>query len=757
MIANLLSGWLTLALSVLWGYQLARKVFAERDRFCLLIVSLGLALVSLLLSGAYLRRWFSPEALWLPTCGLLLLGSALLAKRSAQPLEKTSLPLSVILFFAFGWPAVLLYALFELSTGMVIDGDFFVHVASIGLFEQGHYPPLNYFLGIPTGGHFGRQLLIASFSRFSGLQFLSAEWILTCLLMLLSFALLFCLLREHSSSPSQAMLGTGMAFFAANTGSRIGLADTLGNHNPVAFFFLIIVSWAVLRALKVGGPSIAAAACVLGIDAMVYETHFGLIGLTMPLALVCVPSARRATVAKRVLAIGLGSLLVASTAGGTITDLATRPSGQSHAQRQQVSLTIPKAELFMLRMDNMRPSRPFEGKMRPWSADFTPSQGYTFALSPRIRDLFWYPSWLFPLAMGACCVLRQPVGVWFGGLAFFAWLVPSVVGFGFFEGEALRWLFVSGVGSAVVFGLALGMLWDRAPKRWWSVGLLAVVLWVCSAGLVRSARDLFWALANPGQPLPIGRPGVVPQVGLIPDPFALLSHHYSLTRDDFEAARWLRENSPRQARVLADDDHQTANYRCTMFGLSGRLPAGYLPPVTDSTEPSGYRRSLQVERFWEQGDSRLLQGIVIDYLVVHPHWHKPQILDRLRRDPKLKLEHQNETVEIYSCQLPSPERRTESLQVAAVELEGVQLSLRASHSGAHPLEWVTVGFINEQGQLVGGPGWYPISSWPAGQERTLSLKLSSPHEAGQYEVTIWGGRADGTEPGSPLGPMRIEP
>ncbi len=749
-IASLLLGWLALGLSVVWGYQLARRVFNERDGFSLFPVSLALALVTLLLSGCYLRLWLEPKSISLATTCLLTTAIWLVKRRSElSSVTWDRMSLASWMFLGLGVPAVAGYALFELTTGMVIDGDFFVHIGSIGLFEEGHYPPLMFFLGLPTGGHYGRQMLIAQVSRLSGVQFLTVDWVLTGCLSVLTFALLFFLLKGVTSSENQAMLATGMAFFAANTGSRIGLVDTLGNHNPMAYFMLTIVTWSVLRALKVGGWSIMASAAILGASATVYETHFGLVGLTMPLMILVAPSGARRLTTLRVTGIGLLALVVAATAGGAFTDLVSRePSDIGQAQRQQVSVKLPKDDLFMLRGDNTRPSRPFEGKMRPWKADFSPTQSYQFALGSRIRDLFWYPTWLAPFACLLCLLRRHQVGLWFGGLAFFAWLVPSLTDFGFYEGEALRWLFVTAVAGSITFGLAVGMIWEKFHSRWWSHLGLMLVLWFASAGLIRSVPDMYWALKNPGEPLPIGRPGVVAEVGLIPKPFSLLSHHYGLTHDDFQAADWIKENTPRHARILADDDGESANYRSVMIGLEGRLPAGYLPQVIDLTEPSGYRRRLQIDEFWKTGDSRLLAGLEVDWLLIHSSKHNIEF-GQSEKDP-VKLEKVIGDIKIYSNGSHKPEYRVDEVQVKQAHLERRSdrqwsLIIKGSHSAERPLEWLTVAFTNSDGKIVGGPQWRPIAAWPSGTVRELSLDIISPYEPGLYRMKLWGGRAEGHE------------
>ena len=755
----LVLGWLTLGLGIVMGQQTARRLFGERSRLTLFFAAPALCLSLLLLTGTYLRSWFAPEMVVPLTFFLFCTGTWVMSRRPPPALLDQPVPKSVWLFLGLGLPVILLYALFEQTTGMVVDGDFFVHVASIGLFEEGHYPPLNFFLGIPTNGHFGRQLLIAQFSRFTGLEYLEADWILTSTLQMLAFALLFCLIWSHTNSVSQAALGCGFGYFGANVGSRIGLADTLANHNAVAFFMLILVTWAVLRAFEEGPLAALGAGILLGADAMVYETHFGLMGLTLPMIALVRGRGRLRESLQRMAIIGVGALVVASTTGGAITDLVRRSEGQHNAQQQQVTPRFPKLRPFYVRLDNMRPSRPFEGKMRPWGADFSPSQDYDFALGPRIRNTFWYPVWLSPLAIVYLLLKRHRVGTWFGTLALLAWLVPSLVDFGFFEGETLRWLFVSGVGGAICFGLALGAFWDRYPNRWWSVAFMALALWFGSAGLVLSVTDMARALQYPGEQLPVGRPGVVPSVGLIPRPYALLSHHYGLTQDDFEAAAWLRKNSSRQARVLSDDGAKVANYRCAMFGLEGRLPAAYLPQVEDATEPSSYRHQLQIDRFWLTGDGRLLPGIEVDWLLVHRSWHQPSTLVGLQSSPYLKLEVEIGDVQLYSCTLPAASKaRPQPIEVQELTFGQVpgpgqpwRLQIRVKNQGKQDLEGLTFGF-HLGDRLIGGAQTEPTTLAP-GESRKLDLTLIIPHEKGMYQLLLWGGPSPGPSDGHSLGPV----
>jgi hypothetical protein len=356
---------------------------------------------------------------------------------------------------------------------------------------------------------------------------------------------------------------------------------------------------------------------------------------------------------KRVGVLVVAALVVASTAGGVISEmsfralgLGDRSAGESAAQ-QRVKIEFPKENLLEIRMDNLRPSRPFEGKWRPWSADFQADTGYQSLLSKKVANLFWYPTWFFPFSLGYLLWRRNLPGLWFGVMGCGALLAPAVVDFGFFEGEILRWLFVFNLASSICFGLALGSLLQRIGRLQGRLVLLLLVGAFCTVGLRISLSDALRALENPGTPLPIGRPGVVPRVGLVPRPFQLLKHHFALSEDDLEAARWLRDNTSSNTLILSDDLNLDVNARAALIGLSGRFPAGYLAPETATSNPQEYPRAPELVRFLLSGEVDELKGLEFDYLLIHRSRRAPSTLSQLEEGEHFRQVHQVGDVVIF--------------------------------------------------------------------------------------------------------------
>lgn len=611
-LSNIL-GVLQLGLLAVVSYLLVVRVFKESCRVTTLVATPAVGAALLLGSCAYSWRFVSVRAgWWLFTLllGLTLAGLWKLPKGGQD--TNTALSVGGRVYLALGSVLVLFYALFGQSTGMVVDGDFFVHVTEIGLFQEGHYPPKNPFLQVPTHGHFGRQILIAALGVSTGLPFLEVEWLYTCGAQLTSFLLLFCLIWRVTQSEAHATLGSGFAFFGANLGNSIGIADTVSNHNPTAVLFWMLGSWLFFRVLHRGTLPLAAAALagvLLGLDGIVYEIHYGLMILASPFLVWALGGGRSRVKLCSVMVVA--SLLVATTAGGVLTEMAGRAAGlggpvQESAAQQKVKISIPKDKLWQVRLDNLRPARPFEGKWRPWSANFEASTEYSSIFSKRLLNVMWYPTWCFPLALAYFFWKGHPVGVWFGILGFGAGLAPSIVDFGFFEGEILRWLFVVAVCSSLCFGLLVAEV-CKSVRAFWARGLvLAAVLLMGTVGFRISVSDAVWALRHPGQALPIGRPGIVPGTGLVPRPFSLLRHHFGLTRDSFAVAAWIRENTSQDALVLADDLQADVNARAAFIGLSGRFPAGYLRPDSPTSNPQEYQRAPEVVSFWQTGETKHL-------------------------------------------------------------------------------------------------------------------------------------------------------
>lgn len=602
---------MTSLLGTLLGYRVARRFFAEPCPWLALALAPLLGVFLTLLLGGMLLRFMSWWP-WLLLVNLLFAVGIWYLGRTPGPSSDFPPPSRwLLLYLVPAGTAVLIFCWFHQSVGMVVDGDFFIHAANIGLFTRGYLPPVNPFSGVPMNGHYGRDLAIAIFSRDTGLAALDSEWVLTTIWQLLTFFVLFFWLRRETGDDTAAVLGSGLAYFGMNISSAAGLCELLANNNPAAFSLMIVTGWAVFRATDPEAPRWAwlGAASLLGLDSMIYETHFGVLGLSLLVFLRRCP--------KRVLSLGIVALTIAACLSGVLRSTA-RGTPESGAQ-QSVRVKIFKKQLFCLRQDNLRPSRPFETKARPWAADFTARSDYQPIWSRSILDGFWYPVWLLPLTTlflvgKAGRRGGSLVGPWWLSIAWASLLAPSLIDFGFFESETIRWLAVTALGAAIALGLSLASLWRMSP-RWIGQPVVLALLALCSVGIQLAGRDMVSAYRNPGTPLPIGRPGLAPGSGLLPNPSLILEHHYGISPDVLEVAGWIRRHSRSGEHFVCDSWDLPTNARGVLIGAVGLLPAMEADPPAWARGIDSYQTDLQQRGFWITGDLRRLAPEV-DWLLV---------------------------------------------------------------------------------------------------------------------------------------------
>jgi hypothetical protein len=594
-------------LGTVFGYLLARRLFAEPCPWLAAFLAPLLGLFTTLLSGALLLRWV-PWTLWMLLTSLVLAGGIwALRKRPAPPSFRAPRHWLLWLYLVMALGLVLVFCWFHQAVGMVVDGDFFVHGANVGLFARGYLPPVNPFLGVPMHGHYGRDLAIAIFVKDTGLGLLTSEWVLTTIWQALSFLVLFFWLRREFDDDLVAVLGSGMAFFGMNFSAYSGLSELLANNNPIAFCLMIVISWAVFRGKDLGPPVWIAAALLLGLDSIIYETHFGVMGLSL------VVLARRP---KALLSMGLVALLTGVLLSGVVRSTA-RGAPESGAE-QTIRMRIFKKQIFCLRTDNLRPSRAFESKARPWAADFSPATEYHPIWSKAILDTFWYPVWLLPfstifLAWQALRRRSTEAGLWWASIAWLSLLIPALVDFGVFEAETARWLVVTALGASVCLGIGLALLWRNLPLL--GRPLAIVIVAMCSFGFKIASTDLLTAYRNPGSPLPVGRPGLPPGNGLLPDPERALEYHYGISSDVLSAATWIRDHSKPGQRFICDSWDLPTNARGALVGAVGLLPAMEADPPSWSRSIDSYQPNLQQRGFWATGDPIRLDPSV-DWLLV---------------------------------------------------------------------------------------------------------------------------------------------
>lgn len=601
---------MTTLLGTLLGWRVARRLFAEPCPWLSLALAPLLGIFLTLFLGGLLLRFIS----WWPWFVLvnLLFGTALwrLGKMPVAPDFRPVSPRLLVYLLPAGF-AVLIFCWFYQSVGMVVDGDFFIHAANIGLFARGYLPPINPFTGIPMNGHYGRDLAIAIFSQDLGLPALESEWVLTTIWQVATFYALFFWLRRETDSDGAAVLGSSLAYFGMNVSSAVGLSDLLANNSPAAYSLMVVIGWAVFRAMsgEANRGTWLVAAVLLGLDSIIYETHFGVLGIAL-----LVFFSRRP---KAVLSLGLLALVIAASLSGVLRSTASG-TPESGAE-QSVRVKIFKKELFCVRRDNLRPSRPFETKARPWAADFAAASDYQPIWSRPILDGFWYPVWLLPLTtlfLSWRSVRRGDslLGPWWLCIAWASLLTPALVDFGVFEPETVRWLATTALGAAVALGLSLSLLWNLRGRWFWRV-VVVLLMGLCSVGVKLATSDMIAAYQHPGTPLPIGRPGLAPGTGLLPNPKLALLHHYGISPDVLEVADWIRRHSRSGEHFVCDSWDLPTNARGALVGAVGLLPAmEALPPVWARSTDS-YQPDLQQRGFWLTGDLRRLDPKV-DWLLV---------------------------------------------------------------------------------------------------------------------------------------------
>ncbi len=641
---SLLWGLLILVVLSMAGQRLGMVLFRPKTRLEAVSVGLFLSLALMILAACYLL----PLGNLLLDFGLLLGGLSILKfvpsppekpSERLNPAEKAGLALIAFL--------VVLRSLFAQATGMVVDEDFFIHAANMGLFQRGQFPPLNPFLGEPMNGHFARDLAIALGARYTTVPFLHMEWILTTGFQMLLVGGLYGIWRR--------LLGIGAAalalvcgLFAANFGAQTGMADTLANNNPIAMLFLILgpsllfvtlssipgdsgarpeASDSEILPAGLGVQTVSAlllTGAIIGLEGVVYEIHYGLIALGLVPVLLLVSEWR-----KPLIFAFLASAVVVLTAGGPFQDLAARELGlkpeskRPSTTRQQVSMKFPKKELFSIRTDNLRPSRPFEGRWRPYSATWQPEQVYRKFWDRQLMATLWWPAWLLPLLWLGCLAKKRWLELTFASIAACSVLVPATVDFGFFEDEATRWLYTTAVASSLVFGAAFGRIVEALVQRKKTqplAGLLLVLsLPLILAGWTRDLQDSRWAMSNPGEPLPVGRPGLPPGTGLLPDPPRSLEYHYGLTRDWRIACEYVRKQSQPEDLFAASWQPLQINAKGTIVGWTGLYPLPMQAPPEGSDEARLYKNTEPVEQALAAANAEALKDLGTRWLLTEYH------------------------------------------------------------------------------------------------------------------------------------------
>lgn len=631
------------------GALITHRLMGEKNRLQIVaaggmlgFLTLAMAVNTLLRSGQPLHR-----SVWLATAGMAVF-AVLLYFRKSERSRYPEFRRATWLFLAGGLALTYFYAVVYQNT--LPDDDYFIHAPLQGQFREGLYPLVNpFFPDIVYGGHYARNLLVATLNVFDGGELVVTQMWATVAVQLLSFAVLFLALYQATDSEVQAILGTVFVFLGGNAGARGGWLDSIDNNNPLAQALVALTFYLLMRLWKEPGWATSViTALVLGGFAWVYETHFGLMVLTGGATLLLL-KALRAEVATAALTLTLAAFLLSGplgvTQGGTLGNLyhrivsrgqdlgETRVSAALQRQNQEVSLHFPKEKMFQILFSwgpKASISRPYFVLPGLREIDFELGEpGYAYIWSWRALRVHWLALLLAPLSLVLLIRARHTAGLFFWNLGAIAYLVPAVVDFGIWENEQYRWNFVAAWAFAGALGLALGSVFERYrethPGPLWQTefvggrfrlqvggaGLFALGLlcltWLNSVGSLDHLRRRVDSVHSLRQ-------------ALLPLDFEAWMEgqaNFNFLPADYRTAVWLRENVKPGERILTNNREEGLRniyYDSTMMAVSGMPESGRALPEIHGEWP--YRLNPPARAFWATLDPGLLDDIGADWLVL---------------------------------------------------------------------------------------------------------------------------------------------
>lgn len=624
-----------------------------------------------------------------------------------------------------GLGALLSLVLFYLHSQQLMEteSDFYLHYLETQLFHRQNAQPHNpFFPEYPLQGHFGKHLMVATFSVLLDQDVQRAQW-LAELAIVSNSLLLWCFaLRRMSGSPRGSVLGAWLVFTGVNVGSRIGLMTTFDTNNGLVYLLLpavLIVYWELL--CRPTARRVVGAGLLTGMHGAVYETNcvvaVGCLVVTAMVSALWDKGLPRGKMAARLLAVLATGALLTLAQGGIIRSLAqrsisARPERAKALAEQNVSLEVgvrfPKPELLQIRLGAepyQRFSASFDTKpLRALRPPLTEA-GYAFIFGPKVLLLHWLPTWLAPLTIAWAFRKRRLDGVFLGSFGAIAFVTPGLFNFGpLFEGEYFRWEFASGVAFAALLGIVLGDIWRRDKPWIWA----ATVALLAANGLAveKAVNDIFVRLQR--DPVAASRALTLwyPRTSdwFLSDPEA------EIIPDDIEATSWLREHARPGDRMLTDFrslGHDSMIRESILAGLSGTYAVGHeLPASWTPYATAPYLPSSATQAFRQTLEPSIAAGLGVRWLYLDPQTQgaprglraafvssggRRAVYEVPPGPPVTPLEMPVEACEaqLSASALPAPDRCQ----------SGVAYPVRLKLS--RPLKgWITPALLGEGGQLL---------------------------------------------------------
>jgi hypothetical protein len=643
-----------LLLPPILGWMLARRVLGLRDPLLAGFLALGLAVSLLLLGGNALIRFTGTAAALGWTFAAMGVGLLFLWRRPAEPLEPVRMGRWTWTVLVLATLAILAYA--QVHQNHTVDDDFFIHAPQQVQMGAGRFPPPNPFIPqLEMHGHYGSDLLIGLLHRASGVDVVTTKRVLTSLLQVVGFWLLFAVVRRATDSELQGCLAAILVYFGINVGGRGGVMDTVENYNPLVHEELVLCMALLLGLWRrpTWGSALLTGA-VLGGYAVIYETHLALVVLAALATLVVLRPSRKALALTGLALVVAGGLAV--TQGGPLTDIFQRAVGGGHPvdgpglskalqnQSQRVTIRFPKENLFQILLEPGEYQR-ISGVYKTDTflrRFYSPPEGrgYRNVWSPDVLRLHWLPLFLAPLSLAFAVRKRSAPALFMGAFGLFSFLVPALVDFGpVYESEYYRWEVAAGVGLAGALGVAAGWLFEfllRAcpgPAITCEGGSTVVVVGLRPRGFVLAGLLGFVWLATltSGQYLkdlskhpPVDGRWLAGLVRFIPLREFFL-HQESL---DFEPVDW--EAATRLAKLVRPGDGVLSDFRTensysiyfssVLSVTTAALPVGHAMPVdSDPIGTYAFRMNAPALAFWSTQDPRILRSMPVRWVYERRH------------------------------------------------------------------------------------------------------------------------------------------
>jgi hypothetical protein len=603
---------------------------------------------------------------------------------------------------------------------MSTEDDFWIHFPEANHFLAENAKPKNpYFPEFALQGHYGRDLMLASFSLLIGRDVQRTQWIMELLLMINSFFLWALALRRMSGSPLAATIATISVFLGVNVGSRVGLMTTYDNNNALVYLLLIAVLLVYWEFFQQRNHRVTAAAAFLtAVHASAYETNC-VVAVGAFIVTACLlawwESESRSFLLKNVLAVLLIGGCLTLFQGGILSSVAQRAMKgfegdvDSLAEQNvslQVSLDFPKSKFLQIRLGRepyQRYSSTLNTKFLRALRPKLDEGGYSFIFSPRVLVIHWLPTWLAPFGLVWAWRKRSLAGALLGSFGLVAFLIPGVFDFGpLFEGEYLRWQFAAGVAFAALMGLAAA----SAVSRYKHLAVpLFLLIALNSLAAEKSLNDILIEFRRDPGAAERAKTLWYPKTG---DWFVSVPE-INLTDEDLEAIRWLRDHAEPGDRTLSDFEsvgHTSMLREAAIGGLSATYMIGHeLPAPWTPYATAPYLPSAATMAFRQTLLPQIAAGIGARWLYLDPQQGRPDNSEPVFRSSQGRRE-------IYKLDMAPPKTPivlpTERVD-AELEVEGMPPAEHSQSGVAYPIElrlskrldgWLTPALINSDGRVL---------------------------------------------------------